>query len=138
MKRLFAINTVFFCIFALQGFAQEFDENNDGKTDKWVTFGAKGSKTILVDRDYNGKADYLVVYDGEANIKEEQLDFNNDGEMDDFYYYSNSVLIRREIDSNYDNKIDIWVYIKEGVYIEKYEWDTDYDGVIDKTKNYGE
>ncbi|MBN2509854.1 MAG: hypothetical protein JXB03_06240 [Spirochaetales bacterium] len=137
MKQSLIICTLFFlCVNTVLAAAQEYDENNDGVTDKWIVFGSNGTRRIEVDRDYNGVADYAVVYDRDANIKEEHIDFNNDGYMDDFYYYTNGVLTRREVDSNYDTVIDIWVYLREGVYIEKYEMDTDFDGEIDTIKDY--
>ena len=125
---------LFFTLFPAS--PQEYDENQDGKIDKWIRTDSTGGRIIEIDRDYNGIADYAVVYDRDANLIEERLDFNNDGEMDDFYYYSNSVLQRREIDSNYDGKIDIWVYLEEGIYIQKFERDLDFDGTIDLVKDY--
>ena len=137
MKNTACIAAIFFfCLVPVLPFAEEYDENSDGKSDKWVIFGSNGTRRIEIDRDYDGMVDYAVVYDKDANLKEERLDFNHDGEMDDFYYYIDSILVRREIDSNYDTKVDIWVYIREGVYIEKYEMDTDFDGNIDTVKDY--
>ncbi len=93
---------------------------------------------IETDRNSDGEIDYLLIVD-DKNLKiTEKLDFNYDGAMDDFYYYSNGVIKRREIDSNYDGNVDIWVYIVEGVYIEKYERDSDFDGIVDIVKNFGE
>ncbi len=92
---------------------------------------------IRTDTNEDGQIDYIVFFDEDGYRSGEELDYNHDGFMDDFYFYARDVLIRREIDSNYDRRIDIWVYIAEGVYVERYERDTDFDGEVDKVKEYG-
>ena len=111
------------------------DTNNDGQADRWVKSTGRTVNEISLDRDYDGKIDYIVKYDDEANKTEEIMDFNYDGEMDDYYFYAKGTMKRREIDSNYDGKIDIWVYL-DGIYIEKYEKDIDFDGRIDIVEDY--
>src|SRR6056297_3295218 len=91
---------------------------------------------LELDSNQNGRIDYLIKTGAGGKKMMEILDYDHDGLMDDFYIYDQGVLIQRAIDSNADGKIDIWVYIKEGVYIARYEEDTDFDGVMDKVKNY--
>lgn len=89
------------------------------------------------DTNKDGEIDYLVGTDADSVKIMESIDFNHDGIMDDLYFYSNGIIVRQEVDSNYDYKIDIWVYIKDGSSVEKYEQDTDFDGTIDKVKQFG-
>ncbi|MDZ7792498.1 MAG: hypothetical protein U5P10_02040 [Spirochaetia bacterium] len=57
--------------------------------------------------------------------------------MDDFDMYDQMEhSFQRAIDSNADGYIDIWVYLEEGVYIAVYEEDTNFDGTMDRVKNY--
>src|SRR6056297_1835578 len=91
---------------------------------------------IELDSNQNGRIDYLIKTGQEGNKKMEVLDFDHDGAMDDFYMYDHGVLVQRAIDSNADGKVDIWVYLEEGVYIARYEEDTNFDGTMDRVKNY--
>ncbi len=95
-------------------------------------------KRILMDASGDGTVDYIITLNAEGDKETEERDYNNDGMMDDFYYYSSGILVRREIDSNYDSRVDIWVHIKDGIYVEKYERDTDFDGVADVVKEFGD
>ncbi|MFO7731086.1 MAG: hypothetical protein R6V86_10000 [Spirochaetia bacterium] len=103
---------------------EEFDELEDAEP------------AIELDSNQNGRVDYLVKTDVDGKKMMEVLDYDHDGAMDDFYMYDHGVLIQRAIDSNADGKIDIWVYLEEGVYIARYEEDTNFDGTMDKVKNY--
>ncbi|HKK66536.1 MAG TPA: hypothetical protein VJ967_11855 [Clostridia bacterium] len=91
---------------------------------------------IELDSNENGKIDYLIKTGEDGKKIMEVLDFDHDGSMDDFYMYDHGVLNQRAIDSNADGKIDIWVYLEEGVYIARYEEDTNFDGTMDRVKNY--
>ena len=89
-----------------------------------------------VDRNGDGKVDYVVRLDKSGSKSFEGLDFNQDGYLDDFYIYEGGMLVRREIDTNFDRKIDLWMYIYQGQYVEAYERDTNFDGTIDIVKNF--
>ncbi len=115
----------------------ENDENNDGKPDLWISTGPSGTQEVSADRDFDGRVDHLVVYDGGRNRIREEQDYNRDGSMDDFYFYKTGTLVRREIDTNYDGNVDLWIFLSEGVYVEGYDRDTDFDGVVDVRKRYG-
>ena len=121
---------------ALLATTEELDENKDGVVDQWVETGG-GDTTMRKDRDFDGTADYELVYDERARKVYESIDFNYDGEMDDFYYYENGVLTRREIDTDFDGRIDLWVTLSEGVYVARVERDLDGDGKADYVKDYG-
>ena len=123
-----------FCSFAEIG---GDDTNGDGKDDRWIVSEGGIITEVRIDRDYDGRVDYLTIYDENFKKIEERLDYNFDGEMDDFYFYKADSMYRREIDTNFDGKVDIWVYL-DGVYIEKYEKDTDFDGKVDLTEDYTE
>ena len=97
-----------------------------------------GEDWMTDDRNEDGVTDYAVRLTDDLIKDREAVDYNFDGKMDDFYFYSNEVLQRQEIDTNYDGSIDLWVFITEGVYIERFEQDTDFDGLPDVVKNYGE
>ena len=140
MKR---IGACLFCVLFLGGMtfvcAEEgFDENGDGKVDKWIETDAEGNLSIKMDTDADGIVDYFVKYSEDREKILEEMDYNHDGSMDDFYYYSHGVLERREIDSNADGKIDIWVFLDQGVYVSRYLWDKDFDGEVDLVKDFGD
>ncbi len=97
-----------------------------------------GDAWLTLDRDEDGQIDYAVKVDNRGYKLREAMDFNYDGKMDDFYFYANDVLQRQELDSNFDNQVDIWIYLWRGVYVRKWERDTDYDGVIDISRDYDE
>ena len=127
---LISLNAV--CAFTLY----TADENKDGKPDQWYNMDSNVVRHIEIDRNYDGKVDYIADFNREGKMTQEKFDYNYDGTMDDFYYYKDGVLERQEIDSNYDSKIDIWIYLYRGVYIKKYEKDTDHDGKPDVIKDY--
>lgn len=118
--------------------ALSFDDDGDGNVERWETTGERNSTISYVDRTGDGRVDYVQEYDEQGFKIYEAMDFNEDGEIDDHYYYTKDVLRRREIDSNFDGEIDIWVYLKEGVYVESYKRDTDFDGIVDFEKVFGE
>jgi len=91
---------------------------------------------IELDSNQNGRIDYLIKTGEDGKKVMEVLDYDHNGTMDDFYIYDHGVLIQRAIDSNADGNIDIWVYLEEGVYIARYEEDTNFDGTMDRVKNY--
>lgn len=90
-----------------------------------------------VDRNNDGVVDYAAKYHKKGFCEQEAMDFNNDGLMDDFYIYEAGLLVRREVDSNYDGKIDLWAYMDKGMYLVAYEKDNDFDGIVDRVKDYG-
>ena len=113
------------------------DSNNDGKPDQWYSMENDAVKYLEMDRNYDGKVDYIADYGEDGKLIKEELDFNYDGKMDDFYYYNeDGVLSREEIDSNFDGKPDIWIYLYKGIYIKKYEKDKNFDGRVDIVKDY--
>ena len=127
-------------LFTLQpiysGTIRSFDRNEDGAPDEWLETLDENRYRLIKDRNFDGDADYAMVYDENGTREYEELDYNYDGMMDDFYYYSSGVLQRRELDTNYDEIVDLWVFLDEGVYIKKILRDLDYDGEADMIKNY--
>ena len=120
------------------GNSRVIDENQDGKPDQWTEELADDQFRVTKDRDFDGVADYLLLYNGDGYKEYEELDFNFDGIMDDFYFYAAGVLDYRTVDTNYDGQIDLWVYLSEGVYVARIERDTDHDGEVDFVKRYGQ
>ena len=127
---LFAFQPVF------SGTIQSFDTNGDGAPDEWLETLDEKRYRLVKDRNFDGDADYAMVYDENGTKEYEELDYNFDGLMDDFYYYASGVLQRREIDTNYDENVDIWVHLDEGMYIKKILRDFDFDGEVDMIKDY--
>ena len=93
---------------------------------------------VEYDADGDGSIDYRVIYDRNAQVAREELDFNLDGTMDTFYYSEKGVLQREEIDTNADGRIDLWVYLLDGTYVRRYERDLDGDGTPDLVRDFGE
>ncbi len=113
------------------------DSNEDGILDIWVEETPEKGYTISSDTDFDGNVDSVLKLDEFRNSLYEESDYNSDGIMDNFYYYENGVVIRQEVDSNFDGKIDVWVYItNSGKSISRYEKDLNYDGVVDKVKEF--
>ena len=131
-----------FCIMILippawSGNLSESDENGDGKIDQWFEDLGDDRFKVSMDRDFDGRIDYSLIYRSDGHKEYEELDYKYDGEMDDFYYYRAGVLERRSVDTNYDGREDLWVFLREGVYVWKVERDEDHDGKIDYMKEYG-
>lgn len=99
---------------------------------------AYGSEWITGDSSGNGRIDYALRLNDRGDKRMEANDFNGDGLMDDFYYYQNGVLHRQELDTNFDGVVDLWIFMHDGVRVAGYERDSDYDGVIDVEKAFGE
>ncbi|MBN2834982.1 MAG: hypothetical protein JXR48_08450 [Candidatus Delongbacteria bacterium] len=114
------------------------DSNKDGKDDIWIK---EGKEEIIIssDKDFNGSIDSNLTLDSLKRTVFEETDYNQDGIMDNFCYYEDGFIVRQEVDSNFDQIVDIWVYIKNnGKFIYKYEKDVDFDGVVDKIKEFEE
>lgn len=113
------------------------DSNKDGVLDVWVEELSQEGYIILTDTNHDGNIDSRLALNRAEQTLFEETDYNLDGIMDNFYYYQDGFVVRQEVDSNYDQKIDVWVYIvNDGKSISKYEKDLDFDGVIDKIKEF--
>lgn len=113
------------------------DTNNDGVSDVWVEEDNIEGYKILSDTNFDGKPDSNLYMNSSRVSVYEETDYNLDGVMDNFYFYEYGYIVRQEVDSNYDGNIDVWVYIAdEGKSITKYEKDLDFDGIIDKIKEF--
>ncbi|MGL1894547.1 MAG: hypothetical protein OCD02_23170 [Spirochaetaceae bacterium] len=135
IKKLLAIILLYisFSLFA----DYSLDSNSDGKLDVWVEELLKDGYIISTDTNFDGKVDSKLALDAAELTLFEEIDFNLDGVMDNFYYYESGYVTRQEVDSNYDQKIDVWVYIvNEGKSISRYEKDLDFDGIVDKVKEF--
>lgn len=125
-------------LFALSLYADySLDSNSDGKLDVWVEELGQDGYIISTDTNFDSSVDSKVALDVMRLTVFEETDYNLDGIMDNFYYYDNGFVVRQEVDSNYDQKIDVWVYItNSGKSISRYEKDLDFDGVVDKVKEF--
>lgn len=113
------------------------DSNSDGKLDIWVEELTKEGYIVSSDTNYDGSIDSKLALDQMHLTVLEETDYNLDGVMDNFYYYESGFVVRQEVDSNYDQMIDVWVYISnEGKSISRYEKDLNFDGVVDKVKEF--
>ena len=111
------------------------DYNKDGEPDQWYEVSDGRVTRLSMDRNYDGRIDYTVIFDLQGRKVREEMDFDHDGQMDDFYFYEAGKLVRQEIDSNYDGQVDIWVYL-DGMYIQRVEMDTSFDGIVDTVQDY--
>jgi len=118
------------------------------------------AKEIRIDRNYDGVADRVEIYDTKGVIARIESDVNSDGKIDEWVYYENNVpvkgekdlnadgkadttliydakgaVIRTEADANGDGKIDEWVYYEAGKPV-KAEKDTNKDGTPDTWIKY--
>jgi hypothetical protein len=108
------------------------------RKETYASFASIKTTKLEFDRNKDGKIDHVMILDEKGKKLYEELDYNFDGRMDDLCFYTNGVLQKEMIDTNFDGRIDLWVYLKNGVYVDKYERDTDYDGVVDKVKQFGQ
>ena len=134
---MFGIIALFCAGAALAATEYAFDTNKDGKADKWYTYEDGYVNSERSDLNFDGQVDFIVEFDKRGKKKYEEMDNNFDGKMDTFYYYEKGKAVKQTIDSNYDGNIDIWIYL-DGIYVDRYEQDTDFDGVVDKTKVFGD
>ncbi len=108
------------------------------RQETYASFSSIKTSKLEFDRNRDGKIDQVMILDEKGRKLYEELDFNFDGRMDDLCFYTNGVLQSEWIDTNFDGRIDLWVYLKNGVYVDRYERDTNYDGVVDKVKQFGQ
>jgi hypothetical protein len=87
------------------------DYNKDGRPDQWYEVTGERVSKVSMDRDFDGKVDYVAEFDAEGRKVREEMDYNHDGSM------------------------DIWVFL-DGVYIHRYEVDADFDGQVDRVRDY--
>lgn len=108
------------------------------RQETYASFASIKTSKLEFDRNKDGKIDHIMILDEKGKKLYEELDYNFDGRMDDLCFYTNGVLQSEWIDTNFDGKIDLWVYLKNGIYVERYEKDTDYDGVADIVRQFGQ
>jgi len=108
------------------------------RQETYASFSSIKTSKLEFDRNRDGKSDHVMILDEKGRKLYEELDFNFDGRMDDLCFYTNGALQSEWIDTNFDGRIDLWVYLKNGVYVDRYERDTNYDGVVDKVKQFGQ
>ncbi len=108
------------------------------RQETYASFSSIKTSKLEFDRNKDGKIDHIMILDEKGKKLYEELDYNFDDRMDDLCFYTNGVLQSEWIDTNFDGKIDLWVYLKNGIYVDRYEKDTDYDGVVDKVKQFGQ
>lgn len=108
------------------------------RQETYASFSSLKTSRLEFDRNKDGKIDHTMILDEKGKKLYEELDYNFDNRMDDLCFYTNGVLQTEWIDTNFDGKIDLWVYLKNGVYVDRYERDTNYDGVVDKVKQFGQ
>ena len=129
----------------------EVDQNNDGKTDRWVKIKNNARFSTEIDRDFDGQVDTWEKYDSKGTTASVAADTNHDGKPDQFKQMlkgRNVVLV--ESDRNADGKIDQrrlteWGMRKLGpgqpqipAYITTWEEDdNNFDGKIDVYKEKG-
>lgn len=113
------------------------DTNRDGIIDTWVKEKGEEGIEIHSDTNFDGKPDTALHLNSSKISVYEESDYNLDGTMDNFYFYEYGYIVRQEIDSNYDGEVDIWVFITDkGKNITRYEKDIDFDGIVDKIKDF--
>ena len=134
---LFVVGWIFFSTPFLRGVSPEVDVKLI-RVELQASLDGYKTTQIDLDRNNDGKTDHILLLDEKGQKLFEELDYNFDLQMDDFCLYEKGVLVKELIDTNFDGKIDMWVYIQNGVYIERYERDTDFDGIIDKVKQFGQ
>ena len=135
IKKISAFLVLSICVTLFADYS--LDSNNDGNEDIWVEELSNDGVIISRDTDHDGSVDTKLAIDKMKLSQFEETDYNLDGIMDNFYYYEDGFVIRQEVDSNYDQRIDIWVHItNKGKSISKYEKDLDFDGIVDKVKEF--
>ncbi len=134
---LFVVGWIFFSTPFLRGVSPEVDVKLI-RVELQASLDGYKTTQIDLDRNNDGKTDHILLLDEKGQKLFEELDYNFDLQMDDFCLYEKGVLVKELIDTNFDGKIDMWVYIQNGVYIERYERDTDFNGIIDKVKQFGQ
>ncbi len=135
IKKIFAFLVLSICVTLFADYS--LDSNSDGNNDILVEELSDGGVIISRDTDYDGSVDTKLGMDKMNLSQFEETDYNLDGIMDNFHYFEDGFIVRQEIDSNYDQKIDVWVHItNEGQSIIKYEKDLDFDGIVDKVKEF--
>jgi len=93
-------------------------------------------KEIKIDRNYDGVADRIEIYDTKGAIARIESDVNGDGKIDEWVYYENTVPVKGEKDLNADGKPDTTlIYDAKGT-VTRTEADANGDGKIDEWVYY--
>jgi hypothetical protein len=109
---------------------KEMDLNFDGKIDYIYLYDEAGEVTMIKsDHDFDGKTDIVDYYQQKVLVRRE-VDLNFDGQPDLWKFYERGKLARKERDTNSDTKVDYWEYY-DGDQIDRIGLDTDGDGNVD-------
>jgi len=91
------------------------DYDGDGVLDeKWTYKNYRPSK-IETDRNFDGKVDFVYLFDHRGWVKESKADDNFDGVFETKFRFKNGNVIRQFSDLDNDGKVDYLAYYKDGV-----------------------
>lgn len=96
--------------------ADGIDYNGDGVLDERWTLSPSG--TLLetqVDRNFDGKVDYVIHFDAAGHTESADADDNFDGVFETHHHYRNGNVDRSEVDTNGDGLPDLKSYYANGI-----------------------
>jgi antitoxin component YwqK of YwqJK toxin-antitoxin module len=112
-----------------------YDDNKDGKPDKWVTYRNGKVSHSAYDRNSDGKIDFWYTYDDQGIVIRSQEDNDFNSIPDITHYYVDGILDSAEFHPNGSAIIIKKQFYENGVL--KEEWvDTNYDGKFDEKNTY--
>ena len=93
----------------------EYDENHDGRPDRFLIYRSDALSKVEVDRNADGKIDEWETFDREGRIERVEQDNNFDGRPDVWLFFKNSVLEASRHDSDFDGRPDWFITYENGV-----------------------
>lgn len=92
------------------------DHNRDGVLDEqWVISPSGATVGVRVDRNLDGKSDYVIHYDQRGQIETSEGDDDFDGKFESHFRYRFGNIEVSEVDTNNDGFPDMRSYFKHGV-----------------------
>ncbi len=93
----------------------EYDDNHDGRPDRFVTYRNEVLARVEADRNGDGKSDYWETYDREGIIQSSEQDENFDGRPDAWFLYENGRVESSRSDTDFDGRPDWFGTYKNGL-----------------------
>jgi hypothetical protein len=93
----------------------DYDQNHDGRPDCFYDYFGDLLKRSRTDRNFDGKVDEWVFFDGEGRPERSEQDDNFDGQPDIWFSYRNGRLESGRQDSDFNGRWDWIAAYKDGL-----------------------
>ena len=95
----------------------EYDDNHDGRPDRFVSYRNGVLSSYEMDRNADGKIDEWGIYDREGTIERVEQDENFDGRPDAWFSYKNGRAESTRHDADFDGRPDWFGTYENGILV---------------------